>query len=161
MNKLGLSDVHFEIATAVAGGKDWIPAGREIAGYSDSYCKVLRSRLLKKPDVRQMIDEIRKQGRAAAAYDLSRAMQEALEVIEFAKGTKNAMAYFKAVEHRAKLSGLLVDQLHVKAEVIDLAGALEAATRRVLDIKPCGYLPVPTVNEAQTSHLPLDDVLGD
>jgi hypothetical protein len=37
------------------------------------------------------------------------------------------MAYFKAVEHRAKLSGLLIQQLHIKQEVIDLRGALEKA----------------------------------
>jgi hypothetical protein len=60
-------------------------------------------------------------------------MQEAQEVIEFAKSTKNAMAYMKAVSLRAELSGLLVQQLHIKQEVIDLRGALEEARVRVIN----------------------------
>ena len=57
VNRLGLRDKNFQIVTDVAGGKEWVQAGRE-RGYSDSYSRVLRSRLMKKPEVVQMIDEI-------------------------------------------------------------------------------------------------------
>ena len=57
----------------------------------------------KKPSVAKAIDTIRAEGRKLAVYDLARAMAEAEEVIIFAKANKNATAYFKAVEHRAKL----------------------------------------------------------
>lgn len=51
------------------------------------------------------------------------------------------MAYFKAVEHRAKLSGLLVERVQVSS--VDITAALEAAQARVeapviphIDIQP-------------------------
>lgn len=57
-------------------------------------------------------------------------------MIDFAKANKNAMAYFKAVEHRAKLSGLLIGRVEVGT--VDLKGALEACTRVLnpVDITP-------------------------
>jgi DNA-binding CsgD family transcriptional regulator len=101
------------------------------AGYSDSYAMVAAHRLKKKPSVAKALEAIRDEGRKLAVYDLARAMEEAQEVIDFAKKNKNAMAYFKAVQHRADLSGLLIDR--VEAVVVDLRGSLEAAKTRVLN----------------------------
>ena len=67
-----------------------------------------------------------------AAYDLTRAMAEAQDVIEFAKLHKHPTAFFFAVRHRAHLSGLLVDEIHLKTENLDLKGALAEARGRVL-----------------------------
>jgi hypothetical protein len=70
----------------------------------------------------------------ASVYDLATAMKEADEVCAFAKLHKNAMAYMKATELRAKLSGLLVDRVEVVS--VDLTGALERAERRVINVTP-------------------------
>jgi phage terminase small subunit len=114
-----------------AGGMDKKPAALA-AGYSESYSAAI-GRLEKNPSVAAAIDAIRQKGCLMAAYDLTKAMQEALDVIQFAKSTKNAMAYMKAVQLRAELSGLLIQQLHIKQEVIDLRGALEQARVRVIN----------------------------
>jgi hypothetical protein len=62
-----------------------------------------------------------------AVYGLVEAMQEADDVIAFAKAKGNAMAYCKEVELRAKLSGFLIDRVEIAT--VDLAGALEAEER--------------------------------
>jgi len=84
--------------------------------------------------VAEEIEKIRAQGRTLAAYDLAVAMQEALDVIEFAKQHKNAMAYFKGVELRSRLSGLLIDKVEVVT--VDLVAALQLAEQRVLKQLP-------------------------
>jgi hypothetical protein len=70
--------------------------------------------------------------RDAAQFDLAQALRESLEVIAFAKQKGNAMAYFKAVEHRAKLCGLLVDRVQV--EKVDIRAALLEAEARLVKI---------------------------
>jgi hypothetical protein len=102
------------------------------AGYSESYSAAI-GRLEKNPAVAAKIDAIRQKGCEIAAYDLTKAMQEAMDVIEFAKGTKNAMAYYKAIEHRARLAGLLVERIHLQAEMVDLRSALQEARTRVIN----------------------------
>jgi hypothetical protein len=106
------------------------------AGFSESYAKVAAHRLGKKPAVAQAIASIRSEGRTMAVYDLATAMREADDVCAFAKQHKNAMAYCKATELRAKLSGLLIDT--IKIVQVDLVGALAAAERRVIDVTPLG-----------------------
>jgi len=69
-----------------------------------------------------------------AVYDLATAMREAEDVCAFAKLHKNAMAYGKGTELRAKLSGLLIDRVEIVT--VDLVGALERAERRVVDVTP-------------------------
>jgi hypothetical protein len=69
-----------------------------------------------------------------AVYDLATAMREAQAVCAFAKKHRNAMAYCKGTELRARLSGLLIDRVEVVT--VDLKGALLAAERRVLST-PC------------------------
>jgi hypothetical protein len=109
-------------------------AAAKAAGYSDSYARVVMHRLGKNPAVAKAIEAIRAEGMKMAVYDLATAMREAEAVCAFAKKHKNAMAYCKATELRAKLSGLLIDRVEVVA--VDLRGALEAAERRVLDVTP-------------------------
>jgi hypothetical protein len=49
----------------------------------------------------------------------------------------------------------------VKTEIIDLKGALDEATRRVLDITPSTSLPMPKSDDAHTTPAPMVDVFGD
>ena len=125
-----LNDRQERFIKACASGANTTQAARA-AGYSETYSKAAGQKLAGNPEIKAAIDAIRTEGRQVAAYDLAQAMQESLEVIEFAKANKNAMAYFKAVEHRAKLSGLLIEQIHVKTEIIDIAQALRDARQRV------------------------------
>ena len=57
-------------------------------------------------------------------------MSEAKDTMQFARETENANAYCKAVELRAKLSGLLIDRVEVVS--IDLSGSIARAEQRVL-----------------------------
>lgn len=119
-----LNDRQERFIKACASGSN-TTKGALAAGYSPTYAKAAGQKLAKNPEIKAAIESIRAEGRQVAAYDLAQAMQESLDVIEFAKANKNAMAYFKAVEHRAKLSGLLIEQIHLKTEIIDIAQALE------------------------------------
>jgi hypothetical protein len=114
----------------VARGLDSRAAARA-AGYSESFSRVAVHRLGKNPAVAAAIEAIRAEGRKMAVYDLAAAMREADEVCAFAKLHKNAMAYMKATELRAKLSGLLIDRVEIAA--VDLTGALARAEARGLD----------------------------
>src|ERR1043165_1177456 len=98
------------------------------AGYSPSFARVAAHRLGKKSEVSRAIESIQAEGRKVAVYDLATAMKEAEDVCAFAKLHKNAMAYCKATELRAKLSGLLIDR--IEGIPVDLVGALERAERR-------------------------------
>jgi hypothetical protein len=112
------------------------------AGFSKSVADHSAGRIHNRPAVQAAIAAARAECRAAAVYDLTTAMQESLEVIDFAKQNKNAMAYFKAVEHRAKLSGLLIERVDVRA-VVDVRAALEDARSRVQNWKGPTLLPNP------------------
>src|SRR5829696_1330190 len=87
------------------------------AGFSASYADKAGSTLETLPPIVAMLSEIREEAKRMAVYDLTKAMDEAQMVIDFAKAHRNPMALCKAVELRAKLCGLLVEQLHVKTEV--------------------------------------------
>ena len=102
------------------------------AGFSRSVAEHSIGKVHEKPEVQAAIQKARDESRAAAVYDLTKAMQESLEVIEFAKQNRNAMAYFKAVEHRAKLSGLLVERVAVEVQA-NVRVALDEARTRVLN----------------------------
>lgn len=104
-------------------------AAAKSAGYSESFSRVAAYRLGKKPVVVQALAAIRMEGRKMAVYDLATAMQEADDVCAFAKLHKNAMAYCKATELRAKLSGLLIERVEIAT--VDLSAALQRAEERV------------------------------
>jgi hypothetical protein len=135
-----LSARQAKFAAAFASGIPASTAAKQ-AGYSPS--KAHRgAELLRVPAVAAFIATAQEEARAKAVYDLTKAMQESLDVIDFAKQNKNAMAYFKAVEHRAKLSGLLVERVDVRA-VVDVRAALEDARSRVQNWKGPTLLPNP------------------
>lgn len=117
----------------VASGKDSRAAAREV-GYSNSYAEVIATRCRKNPEVAAAVEAIRTEGRTIAAYDLAAAMKEADEAAAFAKKHKNPMANVKAVELRAKLSGLLVERVEVFD--MNLRRALEDARARIMDVTP-------------------------
>ena len=112
-------------------------------GYSQSSASQMAKRTLANPKAIEYLRSLQSESRAIAAYDLSLAMQESLEVIAFAKEHKNAMAYFKAVEHRAKLSGLLIDRVQVAT--VDITGALDEARRRIVTIPNLSLPELPEV----------------
>ena len=102
------------------------------AGYSQSYARRRSHELVRLPVVARELAAIRESVRTTLVYDCAAAMREAKEAMEFAFKTDNAHAYVKAVELRAKLSGLLIDRVEVFSA--DLRGAIELAQGRVLTI---------------------------
>jgi Terminase small subunit len=108
-------------------------------GYTASSAPQMAQRTLKNPKAQEYLASLQSESRAIAAYDLSVAMQESLDVIAHAKLTNNSMAYFKAVEHRAKLSGLLIDRVQVAT--VDIKSALEEARQRTIEAFPSLQLP--------------------
>src|SRR6476646_10621062 len=139
MTRLGLSDVHFKIVTAVAGGATWTQAAKQFGNYSESYSRVLRSRLMAKPKVRQMLDEFRNELRDKAMYDAEACVKEIDKAIEFAYQRGNPMSIAKLLTLKAELYGLLVQRIEVVP--LDLAGALEEAKNRIINITPHLSLP--------------------
>lgn len=80
----------------------------EAAGYSPTAaagCKIANSIAVK-----AALEKVREKAIVTAAYNADTAMKEAEEAIEFAKETKNANAFVKAVELRSKLKGLLIEK---------------------------------------------------
>ena len=102
------------------------------SGYSPTYAKAAGQKLAGNPEIKAAIDAIRAEGRKAAAFDLAAAMAEAQDAAEFARLNKNSMALVKAVALRCELAGLLVQQIHLRAEVVDIRQALEEAKARTL-----------------------------
>lgn|SRR5262249_8746919 len=150
----GLNEKELKFIEHVARGESAISAAKK-SGYSASYSRK-SARLLKKPEIAQAVADIQAQARQRVSYDLAQAMSECLDVIAFSKLHKNSMSYCKAVELRAKLSGLLVDRIAI--EKVDLKGALEEARSRVITMiatnKAAGE-PVHTVAPAlPTSRWP-------
>ena len=129
-------------------------------GYTTSSAPQMAQRTLKNPKAQEYLKSLQSESRAIVAYDLSVAMQESLDVIAHAKLTNNSMAYFKAVEHRAKLSGLLIDRVQVAT--VDIKGALEEARTRTLEVFPSLRLPnyVTTVLNAAPHELEQGGVPG-
>lgn len=84
------------------------------AGYSIKSSSDAAFRLLRNKQVKQMIEEARIVSVKETGYTLAKAMEEAKDVMDFAKETENANAYAKAVELRSKLNGLLVEKHDVR-----------------------------------------------
>lgn len=115
----------------IAAGRDSREAARA-TGYSESYAEVIATRCKRNPEIAAAIEAIREKGRRLSAYDLAAAMKEAEDAADFAKKHKNPMANVKAVELRAKLSGLLIERVELFS--MDLKGSLEQAKARVLNV---------------------------
>lgn len=82
------------------------------------------------PIVRGYLNEIQRSASVRVGYIVATAMDEAKDAMGFARETENATAYVKAVELRAKLSGLLIDRVEVVK--MDLKGALVMAEARII-----------------------------
>jgi phage terminase small subunit len=130
-----LTDKQRAYAQHVASGME-SRAAAKAAGYSESFSRVAAHRLGKIQAVVRAKASIQAEGRKLAVYDLAKAMQEAADVIEFAKQHKHPTAYFFAVRHRAHLSGLLIDKVEIQTSV-ELKSALLEARGRVFT----GYCP--------------------
>lgn len=73
--------------------------------------------LMRDPYVVEALEKARKRSQEVCDYNATQAMKEANDAIEFAISTENANAYVKAVELRAKLQGLLVEKVDLRAQV--------------------------------------------
>ena len=62
------------------------------------------------PTIAKEIETLRAALREKTGYTMEVAMSECEEAVEFARGTKNANAYVKALELKAKLNGLLIEK---------------------------------------------------
>jgi phage terminase small subunit len=128
----------------VLSGKSRTDALRS-AGYSPSYATRRAGWFFARSEVKAALeagwDAIRKD----SVYTATKAMQECEEAMAFAKANKNAMAFCKVVELRARLSGLLQDVLRV--EVVDVRSAIaEANARRTLPWNQYRQIPVSNNN---------------
>lgn len=86
------------------------------------------------PIVLKYLSDAKRSAAMVSGYVVAIAMDEAKEGMIFAKETNNANAYCKAVELRAKLSGLLIDRVEVFTA--DLKGALLEASKRIINVTP-------------------------
>lgn len=77
---------------------------------------------------------ISERARDRAVYTTERAMSECLEAMRYAKECENPGAFVRAIELRARLSGLLIDRVEVVH--IDIAAAIDRARVRVVEIRP-------------------------
>ena len=84
------------------------------------------------PQVIKYLSEIQRNAAVRTGYVVASAMDEAKDAMTFAYKTENASAYVKAVELRAKLSGLLIERVEVFTA--DLKGALAQAQSRIINV---------------------------
>lgn len=156
-----LNDRQERFIKACASGAN-TTQGARAAGYSPTYSKAAGQKLAKNPEIKAAIESIRAEGRKVAAFDLAAAMAEAQDAADFARLNKNSMALVKAVALRCELAGLLVQQIHLKAEVVDIRQALEEAkARTIVQVDGPVSLPLlapvevkPTQDAAPTSARP-------
>lgn len=89
-------------------------ASAEIAGFGHAWAHNAAYRLLRRQPIVDRIKKAQEEVMKEAKYDLKAAMDQAQEAIEFAKlSPQGANAYVKAVELRAKLSGLLIERTEI------------------------------------------------
>lgn len=132
------------------------------AGYAPkNAAKAARVLLNDSPLVMKAIKAARDKSATKATYNYDSAMKEADECISFAKITRNANAMVKAVEHKAKLSGLLIEKHEIKqtgfminisgiSNVQQLGEAMKVALPSAL---PTVSLPESTFVDDNHSHL--------
>ncbi len=121
------------------------------AGYSKKSAKHAAYSLMhENPKVMAELERVRQELAAAAEYNGEKCMAELDSAITFAKENKQANAYVKAIELRARLAGLLRDKLDITVERVDLSGALEEAKARLVRPSCDPALPI----EGQFEQLP-------
>ena len=126
-----LNDRQRRFVGLVASGQSLAEAARS-AGFSRSYARKANHLLMKHPAIARAIAAIRAEARTASAYTVIQCMREANDAAAFAKANKQSMALVRAVELRARLSGLLIDRVEVVN--VDLRGALERAESRIVNV---------------------------
>jgi phage terminase small subunit len=103
------------------------------AGYSPKSAKHAAHALLHdnkavKGELQRIGDKLAK----AAEYSGQKCMAELDEALQFARDTKQANAFVKAVELRARLANLLREKVDITVERVDVSGALAEAKARLL-----------------------------
>ncbi|MEO8564987.1 MAG: terminase small subunit, partial [Betaproteobacteria bacterium] len=87
------------------------------AGYSPNRANSSAHRLLRDARIKAAVDAIRAEVAERAGYTVERCMTELEKGMNFALSTENASAYVRAVELRAKLAGILVDKVDLRAAI--------------------------------------------
>jgi phage terminase small subunit len=99
-------------------------------GYPPSTAK-RAGRILRQPAVQREIQQLQAIIREATVFDAKKIIEQAMEDREIARQNKQGMAMTRSTELIARVSGLLEATLTIKDTRLDIAGALEAARRRV------------------------------
>lgn len=86
----------------------------EVAGYASP--DQAGNNLMGRPHVAAAIAEGRKAVQEKLSYGLEKAMEQAQQMLDFAVQTENANAGVKAVELMAKLNGLLIERVDLRAQ---------------------------------------------
>ena len=103
-NKITFRQMKF--TASIAGGASPREAAIE-AGYSAKAARTQGYKLLKDLKVQAYLAELRQSIQKSAPYGVEQAMAELDECMKFSVSTKNATAYARCVELKAKLHGLM------------------------------------------------------
>lgn len=110
------------------------------AGYSPKCAHVKGSNTLKLPHIRAMVEEARARTKQTlverAIYTADAAINELDVAIELARETKNANAWVKAIEAKAKVAGLLQDKNPAASQAFNI---------NITGIEPRAELPMVTI----------------
>jgi hypothetical protein len=120
------------------------PNALKDAGYSPSYAVRRAGWFFNRPEVAKALEEGWAKIREKKMYTATTAMNECAEVIKLAIQCKNPMSYVKAVELRAKISGLLTDVLRI--EHVDIRGAIDEARNRTIPWNQYRQLKAPAID---------------
>lgn len=102
------------------------------AGYSPNHASHLGWRLVNHDEaVKAELERARNELANQTDYRAEEAMKELGEVIEFARETKNATAFARAVELRMRMAGLLIEKSEINVQgTVDVVGALLEGRQR-------------------------------
>ena len=137
-NKITFRQMKF--TASVAGGASPREAAIE-AGYSAKAARTQGYKLLKDTKVQAYLAELRKTIQEAAPYGVDQAMVELDECMKFSVSTKNATAYARCVELKAKLHGLMDTTK---------AGETAGFTINILGLQPPGGAPQASITAGNT-----------
>lgn len=113
-------------------GLDGTTAAKD-AGYSPRWAAQRAHHLINDPGpVRDALERVRNELAQTTQYNGERAMAEAEKAMAFAERTDNANAMVRAIELRARISGVLRDKIDITVEMPDINQALTEAKARVL-----------------------------
>lgn len=128
---MALSTRQLKFVEGVALGKSAAESARA-AGYSKHYARRAATNLLKSKEVDQAIADMRDQICRDLQLMIERYMAELTEGARLSKEAKQFTAAARYDELRGKLTGFLVDKVHLLHQNIDIRAALQEARSRVL-----------------------------